>query len=219
VTSQYGGVHRGMRSSHHLLQLAVAESGAVFRMLRSLGVYVQGLDRLLANNGVAMAAARRKAGGLQWRWLVVAGLTPPPPPPPPPPIFWFFFWGRGFHYRPGSAAHPPKKHGPGPRGLRAHTVSTHPQLVFFGGGWSNYLGFWFQNCFGFWPGCWLLAGPAASCSLPGRAADLIMADGCSFFCVWFILRIITDMTEPSHPAIGYKSQQLSLRVRRRSRWP
>jgi hypothetical protein len=40
-----------------------------------------------------------------------------------------FFLGRGFHYRAGSAARPPKKHGPGPRGLRAHTVSTHPQLV------------------------------------------------------------------------------------------
>jgi hypothetical protein len=25
-----------------------------------------------------------------------------------------FFLGRGFHYRPGSAARPPKKHGPGP---------------------------------------------------------------------------------------------------------
>jgi hypothetical protein len=42
---------------------------------------------------------------------------------------FLLFFERGFHYRPGSAARPPKKHGPGPRGLRAHTASTHPQLV------------------------------------------------------------------------------------------
>jgi hypothetical protein len=43
-----------------------------------------------------------------------------------------FYFGEGlsrFHYRPGSAARPPNNHGPGPRGLRAHVVSTHPQLV------------------------------------------------------------------------------------------
>jgi hypothetical protein len=38
-----------------------------------------------------------------------------------------FYFGEGLHYRPGSAARPPKNHGPGPRGLRAHAVSTHPQ--------------------------------------------------------------------------------------------
>jgi hypothetical protein len=39
-----------------------------------------------------------------------------------------YFFGS-FHYRPGSTAHPPKNYGRGPRGPRAHTTSTHPELV------------------------------------------------------------------------------------------
>jgi hypothetical protein len=38
-------------------------------------------------------------------------------------------WGGAFTTGPGSAARPPQNHGPGPRGLRAHAVSTHPELV------------------------------------------------------------------------------------------
>jgi hypothetical protein len=41
-----------------------------------------------------------------------------------------FFLGGAFHYRPAAQRAPQKKHGPGPRGLRAHAVSTHPQLLF-----------------------------------------------------------------------------------------
>ena len=49
-----------------------------------------------------------------------------------PYFFWgVFFGGRGFQLSlpARQPAPPPPKHGPGPRGLRAHTVSTHPQLV------------------------------------------------------------------------------------------
>jgi hypothetical protein len=44
---------------------------------------------------------------------------------------WFaFFFGEGLHYRPGSAARPPKNHGPGPRGLRAHYILPVASLTF-----------------------------------------------------------------------------------------
>jgi hypothetical protein len=45
-------------------------------------------------------------------------------------FFFCFLGGASLSARQRSA--PPKKtHGPGPRGLRAHAVSTHPQLVLF----------------------------------------------------------------------------------------
>ena len=52
-----------------------------------------------------------------------------PSDPPQVTLRLVIFLGEGLHYQPGSAARPPKNHGPGPRGLRAHAVSTHPQLV------------------------------------------------------------------------------------------
>jgi hypothetical protein len=39
----------------------------------------------------------------------------------------FFFLGRGFHYRPGSAARPPKNHGPGPRFFLFILMSTYQE--------------------------------------------------------------------------------------------
>jgi hypothetical protein len=45
-----------------------------------------------------------------------------------------FFLGRGFHYRPAAQRAPPKPHGPGPRGLRAHAVST--VIIFWGGAFT-----------------------------------------------------------------------------------
>jgi hypothetical protein len=41
---------------------------------------------------------------------------------------FFFFLGRGFVISQAAQRAPPQNHGPGPRGLRAHKVSTHPQL-------------------------------------------------------------------------------------------